>query len=65
MDSVGLVSIFLLSEEPEAMFVLFVFSSSTGLFLFPQPALLTIFLSLVFSLKFEVALTSDDCSFLK
>ena len=65
MDSVGLVSIFLLSEEPEAMFVLFVFSSSTGLFLFPQPALLTIFLSLVFSLKFKVVLTSDDYSFLK
>ena len=65
MDSVGLVSIFLFSEAPEAMFVLFVFSSRTGLLLFPQAALLTIFLSLVFSLNFEVVLTSDYCSFLK
>ena len=65
MDSVGLVSIFLFSEAPEAMFVLFVFSSRTGLLLFPQAALLTIFLSLVFSLNFEVVLTSDYCSSLK
>ena len=65
MDSVGLVSIFLFSESPEAMFVLFVFSSRTGLLLFPQAALLTIFLSLVFSLNFEVVLTSDYCSLLK
>ena len=65
MDSVGLVSIFLFSEASDAMFVLFVLSSSTGLFLFPQPALLTIFLSFVFSLNFEVVLTSDYDSFLK
>ena len=65
MDSVGLVSIFLLGELPEAMFVLFVLSSSTGLLLFPQAALLTIFFSLVFSLNFDVVLTSDYCSFLK
>ena len=65
MDSVGLVSIFLFSEASDAMFVLFVLSSSTGLFLFPQAALLTIFLSLVFSLNFEVVLTSDYDSFLK
>ena len=65
MASVGLVSIFLFSEAPEAMFVLFVFSSRTGLLLFPQAALLTIFLSLVFSLNFEVVLTSDYCSSLK
>lgn len=52
-DSVGRVSIYLLTTAEETMLVLFVSSPRTGLLLLPQPALLGSFLSLVVGSNFE------------